>query len=565
MVKKFLKILGVVLIVLVTAIYFSYDYWLEKELRYRLSEIINKDPNRLYQYYFSELNIHLMDGSVDLKGIIIQPSDDAFDSLMSETNQLRFILQLNMEEIELNGFEITEFIKTGNIIVESIIISKPQFEYFFHPDKKQAEHATPLSNVFSENFKSAEIGKFLLNNAEIKIIDQTKSGPTTTVHHLNIELTKARMDSITLQSYMPIAHEKLSINAAGISIDAGKLFSITSDSIFFDVQAKSFGLKNFQIKPKYNQKNFTKLYEEQKQWFAIKLDSLVLNHINIDAWINTGHLEVGKIEVIAPNVALYKDKSKPPPPFKKKSLPASAIQAIPWVLEIDSVLIKNGYISISETSALTGEDSHLSFNELNGLLTNFTNVSSDTEESSIMELNATTLVQNKAFTSILMQFDLTSSIDKFTVQGSVGSVDGSAFNSVLEPMMGVKVTGGIINSLKFEFTADDSLSTGTVDMDYEKVKLEIFNEKSDKKTKKGFMSFAANTIIKTNNRGGSPNYLQGVIHTTRVQEKDVWPYLWHSIQVGLVSTLVPITNTKEDKKLQKEVKREMRKEKKANK
>jgi hypothetical protein len=129
-------------------------------------------------------------------------------------------------------------------------------------------------------------------------------------------------------------------------------------------------------------------------------------------------------------------------------------------------------------------------------------------------------------------------------------------------MMGVKVTGGIINSLEFSFTANDSLSTGTVDMDYEKIKLEILNEKSDKKTKKGFMTFAANTAIKSNNRKGKSTYLQGVINTTRVQEKDVWPYLWHSIQAGLVSTLAPFKNTKEDKQQQKEVRKEMREKKK---
>ena len=284
MTKKVFKILGIVLVAAAVGVYFSYDYWLEKELKYRLSEIINKDPNRLYQYSFSELNINLMDGSVDLRGINIHPSEDAFDSLMSETNELRFILQLTMDEIELNGFEITEFLTTGNIIVESLIITEPHFEYFFHPRKKQAKHAMPLSNVFNKNFKTAELGKLLINDASIKLVDQTNSGPTTTVHLLNIELTKAKMDSITLQSYMPFEHEKLSINAAGLSIDAGKLFSITSDSIFFNEESKSLGLKNFQVKPKYSQKNFTKLYDEQKQWFAIKLDSLVLNHINIDTF-----------------------------------------------------------------------------------------------------------------------------------------------------------------------------------------------------------------------------------------------------------------------------------------
>ncbi len=567
MAKKILKILALVLVALAIGIYFSYDYWLEKELKYRLSEIINKDPNRLYQYSFSKLNINLMDGSVDLTGIVIEPSAGAFDSLMSEHNNLRFILQLNLDEIRLDGFEITEFITTGNIKVKALTISEPRFEYFFHPGKEQAAHAMPLSNVFSDKFQTAELGTFRINNAEIKIIDQTKSGPTVIIHHLNIELTEARMDSITIRSYLPFAYADLSVNAAGITIDGGKDFSIKSDSMFFKVKERTFGLKNFQVNPKYNQKNFTQRYDVQKQWFAIKLDSLILNNINIDTFVRTGHIEVGKIEIVNPNIALYKDKRKPPPPFKKKLLPASAIKSIPWVIEIDSVLIKNGYISINETSALTGKDSHLTFEELNVLLLNFNNSQEKNKKSTIMTLTASTLVLGKAATNIRMRIDLSSATDRFTVSGNVGRVEGQTFNSVLEPMMGVKVIGGTVNEVSFAFTANDTLSTGTLDTDYEGIKLEVLSTDSieNKKSKKGFMTFAANTAIKSNNIKGRTSYLQGVISVARVPEKDVWPYLWHSIQGGLVSTLAPFTNSKDAKRQQKEVRRETREAKKVDK
>jgi hypothetical protein len=149
----------------------------------------------------------------------------------------------------------------------------------------------------------------------------------------------------------------------------------------------------------------------------------------------------------------------------------------------------------------------------------------------------------------------------------VGKVEAVTFNPVLEPMMAVKVTGGIINSLVFDFTAMDTLSTGTLDADYVGIKLEILNKDTtaNRKSKKGFMTFAANTAIKSNNHKGQSSYLQGIIKTARVQEKDVWPYLWHSIQAGLVSTLAPFRNTKEAKQQQKKVKQELRKEKKEGK
>jgi hypothetical protein len=563
MLKKVLKVIGVLLVVLATGAYFTYDFWLERELRYRLSEIINKDPNGLYQYSFSKLNIHLLDGSVELSGIVISPSEGAFDSLKSASSDLRFILQLTMDEIAMNGFDISKFIATGNISVTSIIISKPHFEYVYNPDKRDSKQAMPLSNIFNENFKVAELGKFLIENAEVKIIDQSKTH-TTIIRDLNIELTNARMDSVTLKSFLPLEHESLLVNAAGLSIDAGKLLSIKSDSIFVIPNTRSFGLTNFQVNPKYSKENFTKMYDVQKQWFAIKLDTLIVNKINMNLFVTTGHVEVEKIEVISPNIALYKDKSKPPPPFKKKLLPVSAIRSIPWNLEVDSVSITNGYISIDETSPNTGKDSHLTFEKLSGLLLNFNNDQSLTNSSSTMSLKATTLVMGKASTRLNLNFALGSKVDPFTAHGSVGTVNATIFNPVLEPMMGVKIISGTFNSINFEFSANDNSSSGTLDADYLGLKIKILNIDStkSKKEKKGFMSLAANTVVKAKNSTNGANYIQGIINTKRVQEKGVWPYLWHSVQSGLISTLAPITNSKENRQKQKKVRQELKKGKK---
>ncbi len=564
MLKRILKILAGVIIVLIIATYFSYDYWLEKELKYQLSEIINKDPNSLYEYSFSTLDIHLMEGSVDLKGIIIKPTEAAFDSLISKTNGVRFLVNLEMEEIELDGFEITEFLTTGKIFVKSLTVSNPSFDYHFVPNKKQAKQAMLLNNVFSNKFTEAHLDKFIIDNARIQIIDATKSGPTILIHSLRTELTKAHIDSITLKRFSPFEYEDIKVRAAGINVEISEDFSIKSDSLIFNIEEETFAIKNFQVNPKFSQKNFAKAYDIQKQWFAITLDSLIVHHINFDEFIQTGHVDIGTIDIISPNIGLYKDKRKPPPPFKKKLLLASAIKSIPWRLTVDTVKIENGFITINETSAVTGRDSNLTFDKLNGLLLNFTNDSLKLSQSPKMILSASTMVFDKVLTNVNLEFDLTSSIDKFKVHGTVGKVEAITFNPVLEPMMAVKVTGGIINSLAFDFISMDTLSTGTLDADYVGIKLEVQNTDTtaNRKSKRGFMTFAANTAIKSNNHKGKSSYLQGIINTSRVQEKDVWPYLWHSIQAGLVSTLAPFKNTKEAKQQQKKVKQELRKEKK---
>ena len=563
--KTILKILAGIIVGLAVIVYFSYDYWLEKKLKYQLSEIINKDPNSLYEYSFSKLNIHLMEGSVDLKGIKIRPTETAYDSLANEENGVRFLLNLNMEEIKLKGFEITKFLTTGIISAESLTITEPVFDYFFHPRKKKANSTLPLNSIFSDKFVEANLGVFSIENAQIKIIDQTRSGPAILIHHMDFELTKAHINSTTLQRFSPFDYEDIKIVAAGINIDASENFSIKSDSLRFRVKDETILIKNFQVNPKLGQKRFANKYQVQKQWFAITLDELVLNQIDFDSFVESGLVDIGKIELKSPNIGLYKDKSKPPPPFKRKLLPASAIKTIPWALSIDTVVITNGFVTINETSALTSKDSHLTLNKLNATVYNFTNDSGSKKNNPIMELNAASQVMGVAATQINMKFDLNSKIDEFSVHGSVGSVSGKTFNPVLEPMMAIRVTAGMVNHIEFSFTAMDTLSRGTLDADYKGMKLEVFKADSTAKKhhKQGLLSFAANTVVKSNNNKGRTNYIQGVIKSERVQEKDVWPYLWHSIQSGLVSTLVPVTNKKDAKQQQKQFRKDLRKDKKA--
>jgi len=564
MIKKISIIIGSIFSILLIGVYFSYDYWLEKELKYQLSEIISKDPNSLYRYSFEKLNIDLIDGSVDLKGIKIEPRDRAYDSLISDNNNLRFLLKLNLKEIELIGFEITEFIKTNNIVVEAIYLDKPEFAFYFNPNKKKAEQNMPLSEVFSDEFTSAQLNELIINDGKLEIDNYYSPEPALSINFLDIELTQAYVDKETLKGISPIEYEKVKLAAGSINANISENFSIESDSLLFDAINESFTIRNFQIKPKYDQENFTRVNDKQAQWFAITLESLKLRRIEIERFIETGELYIGKIGVSQPNIALYKDKRKPEPPFKKKMLPASAISSIPMKINVDSIEVNKGYIAINETSNLTGLKSHISFYNLHALVRNFSNIQ-DTESSSILTLQASTLLYNKAPVELNMAFDLASQTDEFEVSGAVDSIEMVAFNPVLEPMMAIKVTDGQLENLKFAFTAMDTLSNGTLDMQYSNAKLEVLSEDTSTTKKKELLSFAANTIIKSNNHMNKPGYIQGIISSDRVLNKDVWPFLWHSIQSGIISTMAPITNDKETKHLQKLRRQELKNERKESK
>ena len=567
MIQRILKIAAVVLVGLALLVYFFYDTWMEKRLEDQLSEIINKQPGKLYQYSFDELDINVFDGSVDLEGITIKPTSTAFDSLRSEANGLRFLLDLSMVEIELDGFDVKKFLSTGIISVDSLIISEPVFEYYFHPRKQSASQLMPLQQVFNEKFQEANLGKLLIQNGTIKIDDQSEEGSAININHLNIELRGAHMDSLTLTRFSPFDYDGIDMTAAGIDIDVNEDFSIRSDTITFNIERESIELLNFQLNPKFSQEQFRNTYEYQKQWLAIKLDKLLINHINSDRFLRTGLIDIGKVDLYNASVALYKDKTKPMKEVKVKRLPTSLIHSINWKLNIDSVNLHNGFITVDQTSELTGKESHLFFSDLQAQLLNFTNDTEIMNESSLMYIDGNGSVLGKAAANIHIRFDLLSEKDEFEAWGTMGKVKGKEFNSILDPMAGLRIKSGDVHTLSFNLSGNDHQSTGIVDADYQGLKIEFIKMDSikEKETKKGFISFAANSVINTTNRKTESSYLQGIIQSERDTQKGFFDFLWSSIQTGIVSTMAPFTSDKDTKALQKSIQKENKRQKKKQK
>ena len=557
--KRILIIVVALILAVGTIVYFIKDDIIEDQVRQKLATMINENPQGFYVFEFDELDLRLLERKLILKGITIRPKPQAFDSLLAAKSPFRALFELQLKRITLHGFEVEKFMSNNKIEVVSLVIQKPQMSYYFNPNKKKPDNKTlPLKEIFSDALQEARLGRLTIEDAGFDIVDYTKDGFRITVKGLDIDLDSARMSRATLEKILPFDYADIEVSADGLLVKANEDFDINSGYMSFIVSDKTIIVHDLQINPRLSRRQFAKKYKVQKQWFALVVDSLRMNNLDIPAFMTTGIVHVQNLAIYQPNVALYKDKSKPMPPFKKKLLPASALRQIPWSLMVDTVAIHNGTVIINETSALTGQRSHLSFYQLNGKLYNFTNDSSRINQNPYMTLTASTRVMNQAPTTMKITVDLSSTLDYFEVEGRVDRVKADAFNKVLHPMMGIKVLNGLIHQVNFSFSANDTLSTGGLDIDYENLKIEVSEARADseKAQRKGFMTFAANTLVKTHNRPGNKNYLHGIIYTQRNQQKDIWPYLWHAIQSGLVSSMVPITNDKEKRQKQREVRQQ---------
>ncbi len=548
-----LKITGIVIIALGIIAYATSDYFIEKKLKVELSNLINTDSLNYYDFSISKLDLSIVNGSITIKDVRIIPTKIALDSLKKSTNNIRVLVELTCDKIKMRGFEIKHFLRTQELLIDKFVIIQPSLNYIFNSTKSNNKNTLALQNIFSDSFKKATLNHFIIESANINVRNIAKKDVLIEISEFDFHLTNASIDTTTIKRFSPFDYENIEFSSEQVNLNIHKDFSISTDKLQFNAEKNTTTIDNFKLKPTYSQKNFSKMYATQKQWVKITLDTFKVSNIHFEKLIQQGDFDIGKISLINASIDLYKDKTKQEAPFKKKLLPASALKKMPVNLSIDSIQVSQSSIIINEKSNKSGQVSYLSFDRLNALVTGFSNDSLHLLKNNFLSIKATTKIMNEANVNFLAKFDLSSPTDSHTITTKVGPCDIKVFNKVLEPSMLVVAKSGDIIALNYAYTANDKDANGTIDFEYENVKIDVLDKKKQTK-KQGFMSLAANTVIKSNNKKeNTKTYTQGVIKVNRVQNKNIFPYLWHAVQSGIIYTMAPTFSEvkKEEKKATK--------------
>lgn len=517
------------------------DYFIERFFVKKLTELIDNRPEGLYQYSFDTLDVDLWRGAVSLTGVGIQPKESLVDSVNSKTNTTRTYIRTDIKKIELQGIKIIKFLRTGDLELSELRIETPRFNYFYNSQKRDEENMPPLQTIFSASFSSALLKQLTLTNGEVLLQKVNEQEPDLSIANIELSLTDAYADTSTIKKFALFKYADISMTSTGIFAKISEEYHVVSDTIWFDVQRKLIRISAFQVRPQFNRETFAARYPYQKNWMALTVDQMSLGHFDFDRFSYTGEVHVGEVMLENPNLALYKDKTKPMPPFEKKFLPASNLKQISWPITVDTTIVKGGTVTINEKSKMRAEITDLTFNQIEATVSGFSNNPRVQRTDQHLIVKATGRPMNAVHSALNMDFDLESKTDEFTATGSMDAFEAASFNKVFVPGLGIRFLSGEMEDVKFHFNGTDTYSKGTIDLKYSDIKIEVM--KSEQLEKSGFLSLLANTLIKSNNTPEKANYTQGIIESPRDQAKGLFPFIWHSLRSGLISTFVPFQDS----------------------
>jgi len=529
---------------------------LEPYIKNKIRVELNKNPKRLYEIIFDDIDLNVFTGSVKIDNLTITPRDTAKVPL--ENGAISGLISAQTELLQVKEFKIVEFLKTKRLIMDRIKVENIVINYLSNPEANPPEKnmSGNLEQVIPDKINSIDVNYFEILTAGFTYTLVNKpEEPLFIIDSLSVAVENIRVDSATIQQTVPLTFTHIDMNSRYINYAPLKFYTLSTSGIQFNVQDSSLTIAQFKLIPKFSKKEFNRQIQYNTDLFSISVDSIVLKGINANELAAENAIHLNCIDIEKPDVEIYRDKRLPDAPFKHKVLITGGLNKVNRNFVIDTVKIINGKLEYGEMSEGADKAGNVFFNLFNITAYNITNDSVTIENKSNLEMDFTGKLMGQSDLNVHLVFFLERNDEYFTASGTLAPIAAAEFNPMVEGLMPVTITSGNVKQAKFDFSATDDVSDGELTLIYENLKVDV-SKLNDTDKKSGGLSAGANLLINGNNLPGDNKYTKGRIHFDRRKDKFIINYLWNSVKTGIISIVAPVAN--KNKKLERQEKKDQK-------
>ena len=572
--KKVLKIIFIIFLLLLVVIFFGVNSYVEGIVKNKIDTHLNKNPKSLYHISYDDLDLNILTGSVSIKNIDFMPTDSARQLI--DSGMLRSIASVKVELFKVKRLKIFDFISDKNVDISKVIVKNTKTEYLINPEaekhKKKKERAS--GKLFPDVLNRISIGDFEFINAVFLLADYRQSDEYLfEIDSLSVFIKDVFLDSNTIKNPIPLYFSGIDINTRLFSLKSMKYYSISTTGIGFNVADTTLTLDHFRLIPKYNKDEYNKKIQYNNDWFSIETEKVIFNGLSLSEIEKSETINLSSVVVYKPDIEIYRDKRLPDAPFKKKKLITGMVKSVPLNIDIDTLKVLNGKLVYEEMLDLTDKPGMVFFDPLFLTAYNITNDSTLIAQNAHLQIDLKGKIMGKSDLNATLDFHLDKNNEYFTARGTLDEISGTEFNPMIESLLLVEITSGDVHSAAFNFTANDDISNGSLDLIYENLKVNVLKHKQTGRKSKAW-SLIANEFVDKNNLPDSPKYRTGTIRFERRKDKAIVNFLWNSVKTGIISIVAPVADKNRkavkqekretDKKAKEESKNAKRKAKKAD-
>jgi len=558
--KKRWIALGTIVTIIVVVV-FSFNLILGSIARHFIDtqlETINSTSNK--KISIGKIHFNIWGRTLTLKDISVVPDSSMFEKLKHGKLDRVSIMEINVPSLEFRKLGILKILAQQNLSLNKILVRGVEFTVY----KSEFDVGTEEDDEPAISLDSIQIEKLNginLSNVEFELFSYTainvKTSDTIFSFHGNdfeirgLELVKTnnsgdffRVNTENLS--LKMQQQRINLRNANYFISLGELDFSFPDSLIT--------ASDFMVKPTRDKYKLGASYKYTKEVLDVEIKSINFFGYKVGKAFRQGIIDIDSILIDGMKVDVFKDRTKPFDKSKRPLFMQQQLKALKQPLHIKKVKVSNGDF----TFALRPEGSEklmkVDISNIKADVDFITSVKDSLQSGKKLQVNLNGILMGASSVSVNVKMPYNSPVDTFYFSGELGSGDFIKFNQALYPVTGIKFNGGRLNSLKFYANASPKSAKGLMTMLYEDLEAEIPRKYANKKNK--FLSFTANTVLRTSNPSKRGKTRVALVKTNRVEYKGFGNLLWKTVQSGLINTILPTGKThKEETQITREEKK----------
>lgn len=516
----------VLLLTLLTTVFL--EPWAAK----RIQAAFNKSSDK-YHLEIGKVHISIIKSGIELENITLSPKspNDSLTDFKGEIASVKF-----------KGIKLFKALFNNDIEVREVHIFNSRFagELPFQ-EKTGPAKVSPLN---------IRIDSLMFDRFAVDINDQLTARAFSVKDGILkvYDLQVAKLDTLTNGIF-----KQFDFNALQqVTVSADSMYTITSTGINYSATSNSLKIDSFSVHPNYSNYEFTARDKFETDRIEAGLNPIVFHDFSASDFIKSGSVTSSFIEIGKMEMDIFRDKRKE---FNHVNKPAfqDILYNYPGKVHIDSIGISGGNITYTEHAEHASEPGIIRFNGLNALIFNITNDTVYKTEKAFIGFNAEALLMGKAKMTVQMKGRLFDSQNAFAVNGKLSGMEVMELNPMLEKNAFIFATSGKIEAMNFSFTANNTKSSGQMNLRYNGLNVAVKNKRTDDTTavKERVISVIANMKIMNSNPMPGEELRQGSIGFERDPEKSFFNYCAKSIISGIKSSVTKTPVTRKESRKQR--------------
>ena len=436
---------------------------------------------------------------------------------------------------KITGLSTNAFIINKQIKADSLTTDGGSIGIYRKANKTGGGETIEIDNEF---FDEAIVKNIRLGNTVLTLYNAANANEKPFIFK-NVKFNAANIDSIYTGTNILklLANSQWDIAADGFSFaTADKMYNLNIGAFKLNKKKKEIVINNIAITPTMSEAAFVQSIKFQKDLFNVNIKNIVLGGVDLVALLEKKSI-IAETLTLQPTIKVFNDKTVTPDTASKKGkYPQQSIAKLSMPVYIKKVSVSNGYVSYRERGAISKKVGDVFFNNVNGTISNLTNIESFLKQNSMMMVNVNTRFLNITNITSQWKMPMNAADGAFSITGKVDGFDGTKLNPIIEPLGMGSVKSGNIKSYTFNLQGNDYKATGEGLLLYNDLKIKLLKNKEEVIKNKAVTSFVANVFIKDQNPSNG-NTRTAKIGFDRVMTKSFFNLLWKSLFDGAKKSL----------------------------